>query len=878
MPADFENQMSVPEQVQSRPNQSFLSQKEEASYSRAPQEGQSLPSTTIPKASRTAWSEARKARSECNQITDTYSRLRKIYNLAPYQGYSMFGGILSSSDATRIGQMIRDTYVAAEHMEKIAAGDEGTINHVRKEYGKALEDNHMLPKSATAEQEGGEEAPAQVDDSLELIDYLRQRHFWRTENEIYNTTRSMYVRRDGWRDTVLALRSNFEADEDEGWLSAATKWVCTIGSSKEALKYINKVQGMYLPYVPHHVAGVENRHLLIPDTIRHLDALDNSRLPEIQEAYVRVNDKKDSALKTAEVLLDVAEVTKAASEMVVSTGVTILSGGNPAAEALVGGLYSGALNLAEQASKSSIAEGDFKKAKRQLDASGLDPDSEEYKNALAALEKKRKDAEVDMTEVLKEAGTSAAMSLAPVGAKRLGKVIGGSNLGTAAKKFGGKVTKKLSNSAPANFVKNKLDKFKEFRTDFAKKRAKKKMERALAKEIDKGVKLKTSDKARQKAFKKAAAYLGAGKNKIVAFGKGAKDWFAGLSPVQGLKKRWGQLKGLLERKRMTRQLAKEIDNGTKFPVFGKRSRKLYHKLFDWASDEAFAQRQLIRQMKKMNVKFSPSETIHPDVNKFLKQARENAKRLPLAQRDVYMESAVRQAQHIQKRAILQEFDEAYAKKLGSKVALTPEIEQYLNKRLDFLKALDDADAASVIAGTRANQFGELGKKAKEFAKDKIGISAPSLDSAKGLAKDALKRQAQQKAYQWMPSLFKDKPEEFDLPKEAQGKVLNEDHTLYGMLKKVFEPEEKANFEQVQLPELEGAMYFAEEEDYDEQEAAEEFKEDVEGEDLNTEDVEEGEVMDEEEQDEEEEENDPVEELVDEVNEEEGIQEEGIEEE
>ena len=314
-------------------------------------------------------------------------------------------------------------------------------------------------------------------------------------------------------------------------------------------------------------------------------------------------------------------------------------------------------------------------------------------------------------------------------------------------------------------------------------------------------------------------------------------------------------------------------------VFGKRSRKLYHKLFDWASDESFAQRQLIRHIKKMDTTFTPSTALHPDIEKLMTKARANALKLPLAQRDRYMESVVRQAQNIQKRYFLQQFDEAVARDLGSKTILTPELNNYLTKRLDFLKALDDADAASLLVGTRANQLGEIGRKTIEFGKDKIGVSAPSLDSAKKLAQDALKRNAQVKAYEYMPSLFSEKPEEFDLAKEAKGKVLDEDHTLFGVVKKLFEPEEKANFEQVQLPELDAGLYYYDDNDYDEQEASQEFKEDVESEDLNAEDVEEMEVMEEEAQDEEEEEeNDPMEELVDELEEEEGIQEEGIEEE
>ena len=423
-----------------------------------PDTAQSQPSKTISAASRAAWGEWEKANSELTRITNTYSRLRQVYNLPPFKGQSLFAGILDAGRAGQISSRLSDAAKAKYKMQAILDGNEQIINEVRKESGEtraffvpqadgaatrtsapqaaapetaapeAAAPKQETPKQGTPKakgletdtpalegvaQEGAAQEPTVVEDAPELIDYLRRRYFWPVSNDIYNTARDLYVRRDIRVDSTLAFRSNFEADEDEGFFASVAKYASTFRTRKEALKHIDRIQGYFFPKVPPHETGLANRDTLIPFAIRNLDALDRSHLPELQESYFTVSNDKDSALDTAIFLKDALEVTKAASEMVISTGTTILTGGNPVAEGLVSGLYSGALSLAEQASNSSVAEGEFKKAKRALDASGLDPGSPEYKQALEALENKRKESEVSWKKVGIDAGVSLAFSAAP---------------------------------------------------------------------------------------------------------------------------------------------------------------------------------------------------------------------------------------------------------------------------------------------------------------------------------------------------------------------------------------------------------------------------------------------------------------------------------
>ena len=855
MPEDPKALMSVSQKAE--PNQSFLSRKEEEPlYSQAPQAGQSFPSTTVPKRARTAMGEASKAQEEYGQITSTYSRMRDIYNLRPCDGYSMFAAVFHEGDAARLSSKIRDARDAAKLMERIANGDINVINFVRKEYGKSHENLKRSAKVAATgpeaepqaepqaspevDPEASPEMPVQEEEMLELIDYLHQRHFYTTENDLYNFTRGLYDKRDGWRDTVLALRYQFEADEDEGWLSATTKWFATIGTSKEALKYINNVQAMSLPKVPRHVSGVETRPLLLRDTNRHLDALANSPLAYIQEAYVKVNDKKDAAMKTAEVMLDVAEVTKAASEMVVTTGVSIISGGNPAAEALVSGLYSGALNLAEQGAKSSIAEGEFKKAKRELDASGMDPNSEEYKNALAVLEKKRKDAEVSVTEVLQEAGTSALTSIAPVGLKRAGKAIGASktamkarNIGNNAKKA---VKKKMADNAKKRaqkkaaaamkrWEKNPAKEFEKLEKSLAK--AEKKAEKALKKGEKKAQKaLERAEKKAEKTRKKAEKALAKQNEKMAkAFRKDFDKALAAqkrfeANPAKELKRRAAAQEKL--RRKAEKALAKEIDKaskGLRNTGFGKKANKLYHKMFDWASDEAFAKRQLIRQMKAIDPKF-----------KFDPKAFKSSEDM------------------------LKEFDKIVGESLKArkgKIGLDFDVASYLKKRSNYLGALDDAGKASAIAHSSTEQMNALGDKVKDFAMDKIkgriGITIPEpLDAAKDFAKERAKHMAKSAGHALFPTLVDD-PKEFDYAETAKGLFIDENHTLFGFLKDLFTKEDQPDFVPEELPELDKDLQeFSEEE---EKGTEEEVDEEEKQEEEELDEVEEGEVETEEEEDE-----------------------------
>ena len=583
-------------------------------------------STAIPAATRSAWGELDKARNELTQITNTYSRLRSVYNLAPFKGQSLFAGILDASRAEQIGTRLKDANRAKFRMEAIVSGDEQTILEVRRESGeyKALmkpqaaagsartaapqgEDSQAAaPQAATpqaaAPQPGSpkaqgpvtdtpkpegtaEEAPV-VDDSPDLIDFLRRRYFWVAANEIYNTARDLYVRRDTKVDSTLAFRSCFEADEDEGFFASFAKFASTIGTRKEALKHIDRIQGYYFPKVPPHVTGEANRHMLIPDAIKNLDALDRSHLPELQESYFTVSNDRDSAIDTAVFLKDALEVTKAASEVVISTGTTILTGGNPAAEALVSGLYSGALSLAEQASTSSVAEGEFKKSKRALDASGLDPSSAEYQQALKALESKREASEVNWKKVAFDATVSAALSAAPG------------------------VGKRLARTGPGRWVKGKAG-------DAAKWALKTRAGKAIT---------NFGSKVSKKIFDPLSKTAGKFKDKIGTFfgekKKGLGEWIKNLRKPKAPKpKPTGKFAEF--RHRVFETLTKKRtfrDTG-----LGKSITGGYHKLFDRFSDKAMATKELERTMNQLIPGFDKSGVSKTEMEKFLQKAMRETK-------------------------------------------------------------------------------------------------------------------------------------------------------------------------------------------------------------------------------------------------------------
>lgn len=582
----------------------------------------SEPSTTIPTSSQAAWGAVEKARNELTEITNTYSRLRQVYSLAPFKGQSLFAGILNSSRAEIIGTRLSDATRAKYKMEAIASGNEQVILDVRRESGEAkavwakqeaAAKRTAAPQAVIAQEaepkpqevavqpgapkaqgpvtdtpkpEGTvEEAPV-ADDSVDLIDYLRRRYFWPLANEIYNTVRDLYVRRDIRVDNTLAFRSCFEADEDEGFFSSLAKYASTLGTRKEALKHIDRIQGYYFPKVPPHVTGEATRHLLIPDAIKNLNALDRSHLPELQESYFTVSNDKDSALDTAVFLKDALEVTKAASEMVISTGTTILTGGNPAAEALVSGLYSGALSFAEQASSSSVAEGEFKKAKRELDASGLDPSSPEYQQTLKALQDRREASEVNWKKVAFDATVSAALSAAPGVGKRLART----GPGRWVKGRAGDAAKWAMNTGAGKAI-----------TNFGSKVSKKLIDPLS----------KTAGKFKDKI----GTFFGEKK-------KGLGEWIKNLRKPKAPKpKPTGKFAEF--RQRVFETLTKKRtfrDTG-----LGKSITGGYHKLFDRFSDKAMATKELERTMNQLIPGFDKSGVSKTEMEKFLQKAMRETK-------------------------------------------------------------------------------------------------------------------------------------------------------------------------------------------------------------------------------------------------------------
>lgn len=602
----------------------------------------SEPSTTIPTSSQAAWGAVEKARNELTEITNTYSRLRQVYSLAPFKGQSLFAGILDASRAEVIGTRLSDATRAKYKMEAIASGNEQVILDVRRESGEAkaiwakqeagatrtaapqaviAQEAEPKPLEAApqpgapkAAQGAAAEAPAPegpaeeapvADDSVDLIDYLRRRYFWPLANEIYNTARDLYVRRDTKVDSTLAFRSCFEADEDEGFFSAFAKFASTLGTRKEALKHIDRIQGYYFPKVPPHVTGEATRHLLIPDANKNLKALERSHLPELQESYFTVSDDKDSALDTAVFLKDALEVTKAASEMVISTGTTILTGGNPVAEGLVSGLYSGALSLAEQASNSSVAEGEFNKAKRALDASGMDPGSPEYKQALAALEAKRKQSEVSWKKVGIDAGVSLAFSAAP----GIGKWVKGSKVG-----------KGIANKAGAfgNWVKN---------SGIGKKAA------ALGnrfKESGIGQKLgrlKQGAINLRDTIKRPIDFVKDGITRMAGKAKTAVTDFVGSSWKKLADSKFGKLvsSGISKLRTITPEWMTKTRNFRE-TWLGKKLVSGYHKAFDRFSYKRLAERDLDNSMQSLLPGFEKGAVTSPEAELIRQEIKETAEK------------------------------------------------------------------------------------------------------------------------------------------------------------------------------------------------------------------------------------------------------------
>ncbi len=741
------------------------------------------PSTTITAPTRSAWEDVGKARTEYERITTTYSRLRTIYNISPYNGYSIFAGILDSSHAQEIFDMIRGAHDSITRMAQIASGDTESEESLRMEYAKVMEAHRKPAQEETvAKETEGQESPgtetaeeAPAYDTSELFDYLKKRYFWRTENEIYNTSRSMYVRRNCWVSTIIANRSNFEAEEHEGFWARAAKWAATIGTRDEALKYIDKVQGMYLPQVPHHESGEENRHLLIPDTNSHLDALERSRLPEIQEAYIKVIDNKDAALKTAEVLKDVAEYTKTASEMIISTGATIVTGGNPAAEALINGLYSGALSVAEQASSSSIAEGEFNKAKAELDASGMDPGSEEYKQALQALQTKREASEINWWKVAADAGTSAITSAAP----GIGKWAKGT-------KYGKIVTGKIG--AAGNWIKNtsiakRLGSFKGAISKFGDSI------KGKAGKIFGNVKGAVS-KFGKNIRGKAGEFFGKAKSTIGGFAR--KKWaqlaessggrFAGKmfgTIGGGIKnlgaKLWGRTKGFFGKISGGEGgwFDKTLDFLTENRAFrntrwGQSLSSKYHSIFDRFSNSSLAKKEL-----------GVSRRAHVEMEKAAQRLRQ---------------AAMRGGSEAERKAAMETAWNSYKKTMAN---FGRDAGEYAAKREAFreigekgLKYGVMSDSKSGIRTYGKELFKSLWKDddgnitdlADKIAKDQLGISLKNplgisatnpLDAAQEVLTDFTKNKAQQLGHSILPFLV-DEPDEFDFKDAIVGQYVDTD--------------------------------------------------------------------------------------------------------
>ena len=719
------------------------------------------PSTTITAPTRSAWEDVGKARTEYERITTTYSRLRTIYNISPYNGYSIFAGILDSSHAQEIFDMIRGAHDSITRMAQIASGDTEAEESLRMEYAKVLE-NHQKPaqEETVAKETEGQESPgtetaeeAPAYDTSELFDYLKKRYFWRTENEIYNTSRSMYVRRNCWVSTIIANRSNFEAEEHEGFWARAAKWAATIGTRDEALKYIDKVQGMYLPQVPHHESGEENRHLLIPDTNSHLDALERSRLPEIQEAYIKVIDNKDAALKTAEVLKDVAEYTKTASEMIISTGATIVTGGNPAAEAFINGLYSGALSVAEQASTSSIAEGEFNKAKAELDASGMDPGSEEYKQALQALKTKREASEINWWKVAADVGTSAITSAAP----GIGKWAKGT-------KYGKIVTGKVG--AAGNWIKNtriakRLGSAKDAISKFGKNI------RGNAGELFGKAKSTIGGFARKQWTRLAESSGGRFAGKLFGtIGGGIKNWGSKL---------WGRTKGFFGKigggeggwfdKTLDILTEKHAFRNTRW---GKSLSSKFHSVFDRFSYSSLAKKEL-----------GVSRRAHMEMDMA-------AKRL--------LQAARKEGSEAERKAAMETAWNSYKKTMA---IFGKDAGEYAAKREAFREIGEKGLRYGVMSDSKAG-FGTYGKElfkslwkddegnitdlAEKIAKDRLGISLKNplgisatnpFDAAQEVLKDFTKNKAQQLGHSILPFLV-DEPDEFDFEDALVGQYVDKD--------------------------------------------------------------------------------------------------------
>lgn len=646
------------------------------------------PSTTITAPTRSAWEDVNKARTEYEKITTTYSRLRTIYNISPYNGYSIFAGILNSSLAQEIFDMIRGAHDSITRMAQIASGDTEAEESLRMEYATILENHRKpAPEETVAKETEGQESPgtetaeeAPAYDTSELFDYLKKRYFWRTENEIYNTSRSMYVRRNGWVSTIIANRSNFEAEEHEGFWARAAKWAATIGTRDEALKYIDKVQGIYLPQVPHHESGEENRHLLIPDTNSHLDALERSRLPEIQEAYIKVIDNKDAALKTAEVLKDVAEYTKTASEIVISTGATILTGGNPAAEALINGLYSGALSAAGQLSSSSVAEGEYQKAKAQLEASGLDPDSDEYKQAMQALEKKKESAEFSWGKVGMDAAISAGSSIVPFAGKQLGKAAVRSRPGLWVGKVGSAVKGKIGNLAgrAGEAIKGKAGQWAGKAGKFFGGIGKSLADSPIG-QFGRWIGRGAVKSAKWLANSPVGTLAKKTWRGVVKLGKSLGHF--GSSVMGSIKSAWRNFQERRAQKAMIRELFESLTGkktlytklfktqhtllGGFGRSLGRHTRNAYHRVFDRFSEEAFAKRSLLRQMEKIDPSFNPSLIDNPEVERLLATAAKETAGLPAAIRRERMRDAYRDAMRIHGKDIVKQFDSDQVAKLAT---------------------------------------------------------------------------------------------------------------------------------------------------------------------------------------------------------------------
>ena len=323
--------MSVPEKAE--PNQSFFNQKEEPLYSQAPQGGQSHPSTTVPsqsvpspreedqcydpsslelvshpsksvgKTGLRAKERVLYAENELDALEKGYTRLTSIMDsVPPFSGIDQFEGqkLFYNDAIARSAERFHSTDKKRlkgilDRMQAIADGDSATTASAREEFKQSPMGQKKLPQPQAPQKQYAAyyKQPAQTeDDPVQLIDYLWRRSFFLAELDFYTAAHDLYCDRDRAVNYIHRQRSRYERENHEGLLSFGAKFFATLLTRWTALDYIDRIDAMHLPSVPPRPTGEAGITQTLSYANKTLQALEQSRLKEIQTAFYNVAEKE----------------------------------------------------------------------------------------------------------------------------------------------------------------------------------------------------------------------------------------------------------------------------------------------------------------------------------------------------------------------------------------------------------------------------------------------------------------------------------------------------------------------------------------------------------------------------------------------------------